>query len=56
MSGPLKSVKSLSVDVSEVLDQILIYLIDYLLTSLHSSLTGPDHDTNKTLGRENIFL
>lgn len=48
--------KSLSVDVNEVLDQILIYWIDYLLTSLHSSSTGTDHDTNKNLGRENVFV
>lgn len=34
------------------MDQILIYWIDYLLTRLHSFLTGTDHDTNKNLGRE----
>lgn len=44
--------KNLSVDVNEVLDQILIYWIDYLLTSLHSFLMETDHDTNKNLGRE----
>lgn len=51
----LKSVR-VSVDVNEVLDQILIYWLDYLLTSLHSSLTGTDHDTNKNQGRENVLV
>ena len=53
--GPLKSVR-VSADVSEVLDQVLISWIDYLLTSPHSSLAGIDHDTNKNLGRENVFV